>query len=148
MSEMAWIEIGLAVFGAVASVIWFFIRQADTRQNKDIEKLFNLAEGAASKAQIDKAFERYDTLEASTATKADAVRLFKLHDEDAAALAEVKLTLAEQHPKRPELDNRFSKLSEEIKDGFKSVKDEIKEMTVYMQSIHNENMQARLKDRQ
>lgn len=52
-------------------------------------------------------------------SQAEAIKLlFQKHDEDAAALQELRLQIAEGHYKKAELDMKFLALEKTFKDGF------------------------------
>ena len=65
--------------------------------------------------------------------KDDVDTLYKLHHADAAKLQEFELEIARNHYPKPELDQRFSQLDATIKDGFRGLGMDIKEMTRALQ---------------
>jgi hypothetical protein len=71
------------------------------------------------KQKDDKQQKALDTLEAKHL--ADTNLLFKKHDDDAAALQELRVQIAEGHYKKGELDTRFDKLEGTIKISFDSL---------------------------
>lgn len=85
-------EIGLAFIGGIFSLIFWLLRKKDESQEKQIE---------AQQKQIE--------------------LLFKKHDDDAQRLAELELKIAQNHYIKPELDNKFERIEESIRDGLKEL---------------------------
>jgi hypothetical protein len=54
--------------------------------------------------------------------------LFKKHDDDAAALAALKLEIAKEHYLKHELDARFQQLDTTFREGFDGLRSEFKEL--------------------
>ena len=64
------------------------------------------------------------------AKQADEIKiLFKKHDEDSEALAQLRLQIAGNHYERSELDRKFDKLDATIKEGFVTLGQDLREMT-------------------
>lgn len=58
--------------------------------------------------------------------------LFKKHDDDAAALGELRLSIAKEHYLKHELDSRFLSLEATFKEGMGNLATEIKNLTQIM----------------
>lgn len=54
--------------------------------------------------------------------------LFKKHDDDAKALADLKLEIAKEHYLKHELDQRFQQLDATFREGFHGLRAEFKEL--------------------
>lgn len=59
----------------------------------------------------------------------EITKLFALHDEDSKELMQLRLEIARNHYPKSELDVRFAQLDATIKEGFKDLGTDIKEMT-------------------
>ena len=59
----------------------------------------------------------------------DIAQLYALHHDNEKQLADHRLKIAENHYPKPEVDNRFMQLETTIKDGFRSLSTDFKEMT-------------------
>jgi len=73
-------------------------------------------------------------------TKDEIDLLFRKHDEDAAALSDVKLTLAGKHYERTELDIKFDKLDQTIKNGFRELSTDLKGMTISINETYKDHI--------
>jgi len=113
MGMAEWVAIGLAVMGIVFGVIGKLLGNKDAAQEKEM---------IAQAAQIKLLFEK--------------------HDSDVIALNEVKMTLAGKHYERTELDIKFEKLDATIKDGFKVLSADIKEMTVSINDTYKDHIKT------
>ena len=117
---MSLTEIIMAVISGLFSVIWTLLKVQVARMQKDI-----------------------DTIASSTgkfSTVEQANKLFELHDQDAIALTEVKMTLAGKHYERTELDIKFDKLDQTIKNGFRELSTDLKEMTVSISETYKNHI--------
>ena len=117
---MSLTEIIMAVISGLFSVIWTLLKVQVARMQKDI-----------------------DTIASSTgkfSTVEQANKLFELHDQDAIALTEVKMTLAGKHYERTELDIKFDKLDQTIKNGFRELSTDLKEMTVSINETYKDHI--------
>lgn len=47
--------------------------------------------------------------------------LFRKHDDDAAALQELRVMIAQKHYERPELDAKFDRLDQTFREGFRDL---------------------------
>jgi hypothetical protein len=97
-----WITQG--VLACVIAVLWYLLRQKDSKQEKDFD-------------EFKKKHEE------------DIKLLWEKHEQDANALVQVQLQLAGNHYQRDELDRRFDKLEHAIKSGFEFLGREIKGLT-------------------
>lgn len=70
-----------------------------------------------------------EIMEMKTNYKADFENLYRLHHEDEEKLAEYKLVIAQNHYTQPQVDFRFQQLDNTMKDGFKELSVDLKEMT-------------------
>lgn len=59
----------------------------------------------------------------------EIAKLFVLHDDDSKELMRLQLEIARNHYPKSELDVRFAQLDATIKEGFKDLGSDIKEMT-------------------
>lgn len=71
----------------------------------------------------------------------DIAQLYALHHGNEKQLADHRLKIAETHYPKPEVDNRFMQLETTIKDGFRSLSTDFKEMTKalhdHLNSVHH-----------
>jgi uncharacterized protein YktB (UPF0637 family) len=77
-----------------------------------------------------------------TKQQAEIATLFSLCDTSARESMQLRVQIANDHYKRAELDDRFKTISETIKDGFKELGADVKEMTKAV----NENFKDHLKE--
>lgn len=82
------LQIGLTVFGGIASVVWWLLRQKDEAQAKQIE----VQEG-------------------------NIETLFRKHDEDAKRLQDLELEIAKNHYLKNELDAKFDRMEAAFREG-------------------------------
>lgn len=94
------IDILIGLLAFVVSVAGWLLRQKDAQQAKDIENL-----------------------------RTSIKLLFEKHDQDVAALQELRLQIAEGHYKKAELDARFDRMEKTFTNGFDSLGKKIDELT-------------------
>jgi hypothetical protein len=97
-------ELLIAGLGVVFTVLWYLLRQKDAKQGEEIAEI-------------------------RRQHKDDIDQLYKLHHKDVEKLAQLELEIAKNHYPKNELDKRFEQLDATIKYGFKSLGDDIREMT-------------------
>ena len=75
-------------------------------------------------------------------TKAEVDTLFKKHDIVVHDIADVKLTLAGKHYERTELDIKFEKLDTTIKEGFRELSVDLKEITISINETYKDHIKT------
>ena len=90
--EYAIVEIAIFILTGLFSVLWFLLRKKDEAQEQHI---------CAQDHQIE--------------------ILFTKHDQDADRLTELELKIAEKHYLKTELDTKFDKLENALREEFKSM---------------------------
>jgi hypothetical protein len=66
--------------------------------------------------------------------------LFKKHDEDAAALASLRIEIAKEHYLKHELDSRFQQLDATFREGFNGLRAEFKDLArILIEHVTNED---------
>jgi hypothetical protein len=101
-------ELLVLAVGGVFTVLWYLLRQKDAKQGEEISDI-------------------------RKQHKDDIDLLYKLHNKDVEKLAQLELEIAKNHYPKNELDKRFEQLDATIKDGFKSLGEDIKQMTSALQ---------------
>lgn len=109
-------EIILILAGCVVGVLGYLLKQRDDKQAEELK---------AGKAAHDKHVED---------VKKGFTDLYKLHADDVAKLAALEVEIAKNHYPKPELDERFRQLDTTIKEGFRDLGNDIREMTKALQS--------------
>lgn len=103
-----WILAGLGVL--VGVIGWLLAKRDDKRQ----EEIRSNAE-ATEKLRAEHQSEIHE--------------LFRLRNQDAMALSEYKLKIAENHYPKGELDSRFAQLNQTMEKGFNLLGEDVKAMT-------------------
>ena len=85
-------DLFIAAAGVVASIVGYLLAQKDKQQEEEINGI-----------------------------KGDIKTLFNKHDIDAEALQDLRVQIAAKHYERPELDAKFDKLENTVKEGFLSL---------------------------
>lgn len=76
-------------------------------------------------------------LQSKDAAQAASIKLlFEKHDLDAAALQDLRVQIAARHYERPELDAKFEKLDNTVRDGFKDLSVRVDRLTELMTKGH------------
>lgn len=76
-------------------------------------------------------------LQSKDAAQAASIKLlFEKHDLDAAALQDLRVQIAARHYERPELDAKFEKLDNTVRDGFKDLSARVDRLTELMTKGH------------
>ena len=90
-------ELLLLGVAGIFAVLWYLLRQKDSKQERDISKLY------------------------------------ELHHADENKLHDFELEIARNHYPKNELDTRFAQLDATLKEGFKSLGADFKEMAKVLQ---------------
>ncbi len=85
-------ELFIAAAGLVASIVGYLLANKDKQQGDEINEI-----------------------------KGHITTLFTKHDLDADALQNLRVQIAAKHYERPELDAKFDKLENTVKDGFNAL---------------------------
>ena len=113
-------EIIFALVGTLLAIIGVLIKMQVSRIQKDVEENKSATEKCGTKDEVN--------------------LLFKKHDNNASDIAAVKLTLAGEHYKRGELDIKFEKLDTTIKEGFRELSVDLKEMTTSINDTYKDHI--------
>ena len=111
MNDNTWVTIALFILSGIFTILWYLLRQKDETQARQLVALDSQhrLDMANKQEQIDLLFEK--------------------HDMDVEKLVLLDKVIAKNYYERKELDDRFIRLESTIKDGFKDLGVEIKEMT-------------------
>lgn len=122
MGVSEYVSIGLFVIGGVFAVLWFLIRWKDDKTQKEI---------AAVKESCDKEVEEVKKTHRDESDKlwaqihAVEKELSKMLKDEAAALQELRIKIAERHYEKGELDQKFDKIEKSLESGFNKVNDSL-----------------------
>ena len=120
------------VFTVVFGIISYLLTKADKARESEIKAMrdANVEQMAALKDHCDSQIE---VLKQMLEKQRDVnTLLFKKHDDDAAALSELRLTIAKEHYLKHELDGRFQSLETTFKEGMRGLSEEVKNLTQIM----------------
>ena len=116
------IEIGLFLLGSIFSVIGYLLRQKDNEQGKQIQ---------AVKEESANRDAKQDT---------QIALLFTKHDDDVAALQELRVQIARDHYQKEELDARFTRLEAAFQKGFDDLGKKFDRLSdALLQHMHDDN---------
>jgi len=126
------------MLGIIFAVIGWLLDRKDKKQGEEIKVL-------RDKHDEDILVLKTETKNTISSMKlectTDVNKLYQLHHDNERKLAEHQLEIAKNHYPKQELDHRFSQLDTTIKDGFKSLSGDFKEMTKvlhdHMNSSHH-----------
>ena len=113
---LAYFATGL--IGILIVVSWYLIREKDRKREEDLrdQRLAHEKRLAEQKTAFDEKFAAQDVF---------LTKLFDLHKADADELTELRLTIAEKHYQKDELDVRFDRMEKANEKWFTKLFDKV-----------------------